>query len=66
MMWLRYFLPLLFALFPLEVVVKLLVVTLRRLARKTETTYDDELISVLEKHFNVEPEVTKDEPNRLG
>lgn len=65
-MYLRYLLPLLFAIFPLEVVTKLLVVSLRRLARKTETTYDDELVRVLEKHFDVEPEVTKDEPNRLG
>lgn len=65
-MFIRYLLPLLFAIFPLEVVTKLLVVSLRRLARKTETTYDDELVRVLEKHFDVEPEVTKDEPNRLG
>ena len=59
-MFIRYLLPLLFAIFPLEVVSKLLVVTLRRLSRKTETTYDDELVRILEKHFKVEPEV-KDE-----
>lgn len=59
-MFLRIFLPLILALFPLEVVSKLLVVTLRRLSRKTVTTYDDDLVLVLEKHFNVEPEV-KDE-----
>lgn len=63
-MWFRYFLPLLFALFPLEVVAKLLVVTLRRLSRKTVTTYDDDLVRVLEKHFNIEPEDVHDEPTR--
>ena len=64
-MFLRIFLPLILALFPLEVVSKLLVVTLRRLSRKTVTTYDDDLVLVLEKHFNVEPEVIHNEPTRL-
>lgn len=63
-MFLRYFLPLLFALFPLEVVSKLLVVTLRRLSRKTVTTYDDDLVRVLEKHFEIEPEVKDDNSGR--
>lgn len=63
-MFLRIFLPLILALFPLEVVSKLLVVTLRRLSRKTVTTYDDDLVLVLEKHFNIEPEVIHNEPTR--
>ena len=63
-MFLRIFLPLILALFPLEVVSKLLVVTLRRLSRKTVTTYDDDLVLVLEKHFKIEPEVKDDNSGR--
>lgn len=63
-MWFRIILPIVFALFPLEVVSKLLVVTLRRLSRKTVTTYDDDLVRVLEKHFKIEPEVKDDNSGR--
>lgn len=65
-MWFRIILPIVLTLFPLEVVAKLLVVTLRALSRKTVSTYDDDLVRVLENHFHVEPEVTKDEPIGRG
>lgn len=63
-MFLRYLLPVLIALFPLEVISKLLVVALRALARKTKNTLDDDLVLVLEKHFNIESEILKDELSR--
>lgn len=55
-MFLNYFLPLLVSLLPLEVATKLLVVALRRLAKQTDTTFDDDLVKVLEKHFEIDPE----------
>lgn len=51
----RWILPLLLALFPMQTLAELAVVVLRRIAKKTTNTFDDELVSVLERRFNVPP-----------
>lgn len=51
----RWILPFILALFPLETLAELAVVALRRIAKKTTNDFDDELIAVLERRFNIPP-----------
>jgi hypothetical protein len=41
--------------FPMQTLAELAVVALRRLAKKTDNTFDDELIAVLERRFQIPP-----------
>lgn len=51
----RWVLPFLLAMFPMQTIAELAVVALRRVAKKTDNTFDDELVGVLERRFNIPP-----------
>lgn len=49
-------------LLPMDVIAKFLVILLRKIAKYTKNTLDDELVAVLAKKFEVEE--VKDEPSK--
>lgn len=52
----RFLAGLLFYLFPIEVVAKLLVVLLRKIASLTPTDLDDKLVDILERRVGIKKE----------
>ena len=65
-MWmtvLRWVLPLVAALLPLDVIAQMVVIVLRRVSKRTKNTLDDELIDVLVRKYNI-PEGKDNEPER--
>lgn len=52
---------LLAALFPTEVIAKVIVQTAKNLAKKSDTSTDDEVVKILEDHVNVVKGDDKDE-----
>lgn len=53
----RFLAGLLFYLFPVEVVAKLLVVLLRKIASLTPTDLDDKLVDILERRVGIKKEL---------
>lgn len=65
-MWmtvLRWVLPLVAALLPLDVIAQMVVIVLRRVSKRTKNTLDDELIDVLVRKYSI-PEGKDNEPKR--
>lgn len=65
-MWMtvvRWVLPLVAFLLPLDVIAQMIVIVGRRISRRTKNTLDDELIDVLVRKYNI-PEGKDNEPER--
>ena len=63
-MWMtvvRWVLPLVAALLPLDVIAQMVVVVMRRVSKRTKNTLDDEMIDILVRKYNIPKEPGDDD-----